>query len=205
MITHDNSLDSLIPFEEFKLLLGLDDRDDKLSRFCLTGATLAIEQFCRRKLLYKRHVEISSISGDMLVILNEYPVKSISSVTAVFNRDFEFGNELILKPDFYNISPDCGESLDIPSYFFVSPILKRNGALKAIKTVYFSGYKVGAAPLDLASACLELAAWTMNRYKGRRIGMTGKVRGNGKDGEHFELSMPESVNKLLEPYKRKLI
>jgi hypothetical protein len=45
----------------------------------------------------------------------------------------------------------------------------------------------------------------MNRYRGRRIGMTGNVRGSGKDGEHFEMTMPENVKALLEPSKRKVI
>jgi hypothetical protein len=35
--------------------------------------------------------------------------------------------------------------------------------------------------------------------------MTGSVRGSGKDGEHFEMSMPENVRALLEPYSRKTI
>ena len=58
---------------------------------------------------------------------------------------------------------------------------------------------------DLASLCLELAAWNMSRYKGRRIGITGNVRGSGKDGEHLEASMPENVRLLLEPYQRRVI
>ena len=77
--------------------------------------------------------------------------------------------------------------------------------LYAITAVYWAGYAKSNVPPDLASACLELAAWNMNRYKGRRIGMTGNVRGGGKDGEHFELSMPENVRSLLEPYRRKTI
>jgi hypothetical protein len=35
--------------------------------------------------------------------------------------------------------------------------------------------------------------------------MTGNIRGVGKEGEHFELSMPENVKQLLEPYRRKVI
>jgi hypothetical protein len=35
--------------------------------------------------------------------------------------------------------------------------------------------------------------------------MTGSVRGNGKEGEHLEASMPENVRLLLEPYRRKMI
>jgi hypothetical protein len=74
-----------------------------------------------------------------------------------------------------------------------------------IRIRYLAGYSVGKAPADLASACLELAAWNMSCYRGRRIGMTGNVRGNGKDGEHLEASMPENVRLLLEPYRRRTI
>jgi hypothetical protein len=45
----------------------------------------------------------------------------------------------------------------------------------------------------------------MTRYRGRRIGMTGNLRGSGKDGEHLESSMPENVRQLLESYKRRTI
>jgi hypothetical protein len=74
-----------------------------------------------------------------------------------------------------------------------------------------SEYSPGKAPADLASACLELAAWNMTRYRGPPsrqrvlIGMTGNVRGTGKDGEHIEPSMPENVQGLLEPYWRRTI
>jgi hypothetical protein len=76
---------------------------------------------------------------------------------------------------------------------------------------YWAGYAPGRAPPDLASACLELAAWNMSRYRGRRIGLTGNVRGSGfatrggADGEHLETTMPENVRGLLEPYKRRVI
>jgi hypothetical protein len=93
----------------------------------------------------------------------------------------------------------------------LSPALFRNRGFTAIKAVYRAGYSPGEAgdpygvPADLASACLELAAWDMSRYRGKRIGMTGNVRGSGKDGEHLEASMPENVRELLEPYRRRTI
>jgi hypothetical protein len=71
--------------------------------------------------------------------------------------------------------------------------------------VYWAGYRADNIPQDLAVACMELTAWNLGRYKGRRVGMTGSVRGNGRDGEHFEMSMPENVRFLLEPYRRKII
>jgi hypothetical protein len=128
--------------------------------------------------------------------LKEYPVTNVLAL---------FANGVILEPDFYHTVPDCGIDEDIPFSISISPAFKRYRGLSTIKAVYWSGYRTGKAPADLASACLELAAWNMNRYKGRRIGLTGNIRGSSKDGEHFELSMPENVRGLLEPYRRKTI
>jgi len=58
--------------------------------------------------------------------------------------------------------------------------------------------RVPVVPADLAAACMELAAWNMNRYRGRRVGMTGNK-------EQFEMSMPANVRGLLETYRRKVI
>jgi hypothetical protein len=43
-------LHSLIPLEDFKAILGLDDQEDALSRYCLITATFTIEQYCKRRL-----------------------------------------------------------------------------------------------------------------------------------------------------------
>jgi len=42
--TDGKSLYTLIPLEEFKAVLGVDDREDKITRFCLVTSTLTIEQ-----------------------------------------------------------------------------------------------------------------------------------------------------------------
>jgi len=151
-----------------------------------------------RRLLRKKHFERTEFHGDLLLPLGEYPA---SKVLAVFLH----GNGEILEPDFYNLIPDSGTIEDIPFSLSLSLALKRYRGLSAIKTVYWAGYQIGNVPSDLASACMELAVWNMNRYRGRRIGMTGNIRGSGRDGEHFEMSMPENVRLLLEPYKRRVI
>jgi hypothetical protein len=38
----DAALHTLIPLADFKVLLGIDDRESALSRFCLTTATFTI-------------------------------------------------------------------------------------------------------------------------------------------------------------------
>jgi hypothetical protein len=213
----DGNLHTLIPLDDFKAVLGIDDREDKLSRFCLVTSTFTIEQYCKRRLLRKKHFEHLEYIGDLLLPLREYPVvKMLAAYLIANNSEQVTGNKgkremnreqigEILEPEFYSVVPDCGSDEDIPFCLSLSPALKRYRGITAIKAIYQAGYSVGDVPPDLATACLELASWNMNRYRGRRVGMTGNVRGGGKEGEHFEMSMPENVKALLEPYRRKTI
>jgi hypothetical protein len=197
----NGDLHTLIQLDDFKAVLGLDDREDKISRFCLVASTLTIEQYCKRRLLSKKHFEYIDFYEDLIISLKEYPVLNVAAVYSLFaNSQSEF-----IEHEFYQVIPDCGCNENVPFSLSLSPALKKYRGLIALKVVYSAGYSLGKVPPDLASACLELAAWNMNRYRGRRIGMTGNVRGNSKDGEHFELSMPENVRFLLEPYRRKVI
>jgi len=191
----EKPLYTLISLDEFKALMGVDDLEDRLARFCLVTATLTIEQYCMRKFFRKMYFEQIEYYGDLVLPLREYPVNGILAV-------YIFGTGEILEPEFYHAVPDCGTDIDIPFSISLSPALKRYPALSAVKAVYWAGYAHNKIPNDLSSACMELAAWNMNRYRGRRVGMTGNVR---KDGEHFEMSMPENVKALLEPYRRKVI
>jgi hypothetical protein len=200
-------LHTLIPLVDFKAILGLDDREDALSRYCLITATYTIEQYCKRRLLLKRHFERIEFHGDLFLPLREYPAREVLAVYALYHTT----EPELVEPEFYGLCPEPEERLDLPHALRLSPSLGRLPGLTAFKAVYRAGYRPGKAPPDLASACLELAAWNMARYRGRRIGMTGNVRGRGfatrggADGEHLELSMPENVRGLLEPYMRRVI
>jgi hypothetical protein len=201
----DTPLHTLIPLADFKAILGIDDREEALSRFCLTTATFTIEQYCKRRLFLKKHFERIDFHGDLLLPLREYPVREVLAVY-IAGAFGETGEPL--EPELYRVIPDLEEEIgegpeDTVYSLSLSPALNRG--LSAVKAVYRAGYACGEAPADMASACLELAAWNMGRYRGRRIGMTGNVRGNGKDGEHLEVSIPENVRILLEPYRRRTI
>ena len=185
--------------------MGIDDREDKLSCFCLITATYAIEQYCKRCFLRKKYFERLEYTGDLLLTLREYPVSQVLAVFAMRNEKLGINNGEMIEPDFYSVIPDCGTDVDFPFSLQLSRAFLRYKGLTAIKAVYCAGYSKEYVSVDLASACMELAVWNMNRYRGRRIGMTGNVRGAGKDGEHFEMFMPENVKSLLEPYRRKTI
>jgi hypothetical protein len=194
---------SLIPLTDFKVILGIDDREDTLSRYCLVTATYAIEQYCKRRLLEKKHTDYLTFTGDYLFSLREYPVRMVLSVHVDKSR--VFGTESLINPEHYYCLPDEGVFEDIPFSLMLRTPFRLPQEEYAIRVRYLAGYVPGKAPPDLASACLELAAWNMTRYRGRRIGLTGAIRGKGQDGEHLEPSMPENVRQLLEPYKWRTI
>ena len=85
MITQENQFYSLISLGEFKVVLGIDDREDKLARFCLVTATYTIEQFCKRRLFRKKQFEQIEYIGDLLLPLREYPVSRVMAVYAMKN------------------------------------------------------------------------------------------------------------------------
>jgi hypothetical protein len=156
----DTPLHTLIPLAEFKAILGIDDREDTLSRFCLITATFTIEQYCKRRLFLKKHFERIEPNGDPLLPLGEYPVREVLAVY-VAGAFGETGEPL--EPDLYWVIPDLeaetGEKPEDTVYsLFLSPALNRGQGPYAVKAVYRAGYSTGKAPADLASACLELAA-----------------------------------------------
>jgi hypothetical protein len=196
-----------MPLADFKSILGLDDRENNLSVFCLITATYAIEQYCKRRILCRKNTDYLTFTGEYVFNLREYPVRKVLSVHAGAGVS---GAPLVspenrVDPSCYYCIPDEGIREDLPFSIVLRlpPGPAREGM--GIRVRYLAGYSAGKAPPDLASACLELAAWNMSRYRGRRIGMTGNVRGKGQDGEHLEASMPENVRLLLEPYRRRTI
>lgn len=204
MVKREKQIYSLIPLEDFKTILNVDDREERTARFCLIASTLSIERYCKRHLLRKKHFEHVEFFGDLNIPLSEYPVNEILAV-------YLFGNGEILEPEFYNLIPERGTDYDLPFCLTLSPALKRYSNITSIKTVYLAGYAMETAatmppvPADLSAACLELASWNMRRYRSGSIGVAGNARGSGKDGGHYELSMPENIRLLLEPYRRKTI
>ena len=121
-----NDLYTLISLEEFKALMGVDDRDDKLCRFCLVTSTLTIEEYCKRKFLRKQYFEVFKWTGHLVLILKEYPVSEIFAVYTYNDLQVSENCGMILKPEFYRpmIGNDYNE--EIPFELLLSPSLKHN-------------------------------------------------------------------------------
>jgi hypothetical protein len=159
----DAHLHTLIPLTDFKAILGLDDREDALSRYCLITATYTIEQYCKRRLLWRKNTDYLTFTGEHIFTLREYPVLKILTVYAatagsVHQGKPPFSPENLVDPKYYYCLPDEGIHEDIPFSLVLRPPIRPSREEKGIKVRYLAGYATGRAPADLASACLELTA-----------------------------------------------
>ncbi|MFP3041399.1 hypothetical protein LQZ19_06210 [Treponema primitia] len=196
----DGSFHSLISLADFKEILGIDDRDDAFSRYCLVTATYSIEQYCRRRLLISKLTEIHEYSDDPFVPLKQYPVRKILEVQK--HRSWKPAEDI--DPELFQCIPQCGVGEDMPFCLEIRPGVVSSPF--SVRVRYVAGYKHTDAPADLASACLELAVWNMARFRGKKIGVVGQRYGGSRsNGEFLEAKMPERAKELLEPYQRRVI
>jgi hypothetical protein len=163
-MVNEKPLYTLIPLDDFKALLGIDDREEKLTRFCLVTSTLTIEQYCKRRLLRKKHFERIEFCGDLVLPLREYPVSKVLAVYVIGNGELGVGCGEILETEFYRTIPDCGTDIDIPFSIELSPAVVRMGS-KAIKAVYVAGYVVNPHPCGFTTRSFCIAKTSAKALK----------------------------------------
>ena len=61
----EKPLYTLKSLEEFKAVLGIDDREDTLARYCLLTSTYSIEQYCKRWFLRKKYFVFTEYGKDI--------------------------------------------------------------------------------------------------------------------------------------------
>jgi uncharacterized phiE125 gp8 family phage protein len=182
---------SLVPLAEAMAYLGTDEREDSLVGFLLVASAYAIEEYCMRRLLRKRVKESFVDTAETVFTLREYPVMEVSAAGV---SDGYGGVEPVL----YGLSPEAGSMANLPCTLRVFPA-NGAGGRKSVSVKYLAGYRAGDVPPDLKEACLELAAWKLQRHNRRFAGVV-----NDKGGG-IENKMPESIRELLEPYRRRVI
>jgi hypothetical protein len=138
------SLHTLIPLEDFKAILGLDDREDALSQYCLITATFTIEQYCKRRLLHRKNTDYLTFTGEYIFSLREYPVRKVVSVHAastgsVQRGDLLFSPENLVDPKHYYCLPDEGIHEDIPFSLVLRPPYRLAREEMGIQVRYLAG------------------------------------------------------------------
>jgi len=96
MTGKEKPLYTLTPLDEFKAVIGADDREDKLAGFCLVISTHTTEQLYKRRLLRKRHFEQIDFTSDLTLPLREYPVANVLAVYSISHITGKDGEHLEL-------------------------------------------------------------------------------------------------------------
>ncbi|MDR2742056.1 MAG: hypothetical protein LBB98_07865, partial [Treponema sp.] len=120
------SIHSLILLDDFKAILGIDDREDCLSRYCLITATYTVEQYCKRRLLRRKNTDYLTFTGEYVFTLREYPVLKVLTVYAATAGTVQrgeplFGPASLVDPKHYYCLPDEGIHEDIPFSLVLRP------------------------------------------------------------------------------------
>jgi hypothetical protein len=157
------AIHSLIPLADFKAFLGLDDREDCLAAFCLVTAAYTIEQYCKRRLLRRKHTDYLTFTGEYVFTFRKYPVGKVPSVHAaragaVLQGEARFGPESLIDPKHYYCFPEPsinseggGSPLDegIHENISFSLVLRPPYQLAreemGIRVRYLAGYSTGKA------------------------------------------------------------
>jgi hypothetical protein len=142
--TLDTPLHTLIPLADFKAILGLDDREDALSRYCLITAAYSIEQYCKRSFYRKKHTDYLTFTGEHIFTLREYPVRKVLSVHttgagAMLQGKPLFTPENLVDPKHYYCLPDEGIRDDIPFFLVLHPPLRPSREEMGIRVRYLTG------------------------------------------------------------------
>jgi hypothetical protein len=194
---------SLVTFSECKSALSLDDRDDSFTLFLSIAATYCAENHCLRRIFRRRHTEYFDSVGDNAFFLREYPVREIVSVHE--DRHHRFPETSRIDPEHYYCTPDLVDVENFITTLTLTPPYGIPRGRKSIKVIYTAGYSVEEVPPDVKQAVIEIVAWNQTRYRSRRIGAIGTIRGSGREAEGLELTIPENALLLLEPYRRRTI
>jgi uncharacterized phiE125 gp8 family phage protein len=192
---HHKHLHSLVALDECQTLLGIDAREDALLVYLLESTTFTIEEYCRRKLGFRRVAEVFSDTRDRCFMLREYPVRRVVGIHVIpcgkSGEAYELEKQDIL------VDPRVPENWAATLRLNLGRYVCRN----TIRIIYFAGYKSRDVPPDLKSAVIETVAWRYARHKAKKTGVTGRDKG----GEQFENSLPVNVRFLLELYRRVMI
>lgn len=199
----DPAVHSLVTLTECKSALGLDDRDENFTIFLSIAATYSAENHCLRRLLRKRQTEYFDSLGGNAFFLKEYPVREIVSIHE--DRAHRFPETSRIDPEHYYCTPDPIDAEDLITTLTLTPPYGIPRGRKSIRVIYTAGYSVEEVPPDIKQAVIEIVAWNQMRYRSRRIGATGTIRGSGREAEGLELTIPENARLLLEPYRRRTI
>jgi hypothetical protein len=196
MPLNPNALVTLQQVRDHLDITGVQPSIDPRLELMINVASERIERFLDRKLLSQEHTENFSGGNNTRAFLDEWPVSAIASLKVA--HDWKFSDADPLDPDDYRLEGE--NTLALRSMVF------QRGELN-YQCVYTAGYTlpmgaVGPRPLpsDIGYSCLLTVEWMYQFRADRRIGVSGKTKGD--ETISFSQGLPNEVKEILAQYRR---
>ena len=188
MALNANALTTLDNFKAILRIPTLDVTQDTRLELWINAASQLIETLTDRVLINKTHVQVINGRRSERIILQQWPVTTLTEIRIDSNSDFVDANT-ILDPDEYRLQNDQ-EIVLLSRKFGVG--------LHNVQVTYDAGYLT--IPSDLELACLHLSEWYENLNDNRNIGRSQK----SKNSESVQLlqDVPPIIMTEIMRYKR---
>lgn len=170
--------------------------EDTVLEDLINRASAHANKHTGRQLLLARFTEFYDGDGSDELMLNNYPVGTLTSVHDDPLRDFAAGSLLVVDDD-YILDAAAG----IISAMSGHPAFLKGKA--TVKVVYTAGYALASVPHDLKEAVLMMVQHHYKRmYQDQRIGLASESIGD-QTFTYSEEAIPKKAKATLDRYRRK--
>jgi hypothetical protein len=190
---------NLVSWEHCKKLLEIDSKEKAFIELLIFSATAEIETYTGRKLKQREIRELHDGCNQIDVILKQYPLKEVISLKVDSKRNYP--EDTIINADYYTcFIPYADDDMESQSEIILAEGYRFPKGRNNIEIIYSAGYTEEEIPEDLKTAVTELVEWNYKRLKNRQIGEVNLKYGQKTQ---LETTIPQHIEDLIEPYKRK--
>lgn len=165
--------------------------DAKLATL-VTAASKLLDGFIGHSIHQATYTEYYDGDATNELLLNNYPVVSITSIHDDLDR--AFGSDKLIAATDYVFDSNENENVGFVRLFKTQSVFQTG--VQNVKVVYVAGYTT--APEDAQLACAMLVAWLLNR-----AGTEGQTAASlGGKSETYESDIPLYIRRLVHRYKK---
>jgi hypothetical protein len=192
MALNANALTSLNTAKNFLKIPLAETGTDSMIEIFINSASEDCERYCDRKFKQASYVETHLGKGGNLLILNQWPIISITELRIDTAADFTSSDSLIDSDDYM-----VGDSYNT-LYLKNGKVFPNTRGFISIRVSYDAGFS--PVPSSLEHACLWLVSYYYKMWNNSNIGRPNKSKEN--ESATYLQGWPDHVIKILNQFKR---
>lgn len=195
MSLNPNALVSLSDMKNYLNIPALETGQDALVESFINSISSICENYCNRKFIEQTFTERLSGSGDRELMLNNWPINSITSIYVDNKR--VFGVDTLIDPSNYEFfNNEKGDGFLVQRFDEPFQVGRKN-----IKIIYKAGYtNISSLPSDISLAAKIAVAFYYEQQQQKNWTFSNKQK--GEETITLVQGIPESSKLILDYYKR---